>query len=482
MDARCQTDCNLWKAVPVSLLAYVCLFFPNPSFTFTEGTNHLTAFFLGVSIYAAALMLTARGNKGHALFFLDFLGFARWTMSLMPQIMAHALFCLGFLGLLLSKEPNVAFAFPLLVFYWCLAIVKGWPKMYLLVVFALTAALSVVLWRITIAAKMAEAKGLYYISNSPILDRVTENAPIILKGLLQYEVSAAITAVFAFLLLALVVAAIAKIRRRGIDGELAFIFLLFGEFASMFVALSISFGVVPRYWAVLIPLFAFLLAFSAKFLLEAVKRNRAFANCTAMALTIFVGFFVSSNYYDFLHQFINTHSVRNLDDSVMSQIASLLNNGEYVQANPHDWGMEQVKSLNSDYNHKKYWPDSPYGNDSIHKASPSNPQQSYYILDFMGKPCANEVHGVHANLIARKDYGVLGYAAKLSGFLQGKAPHTTINYIAGPSALGDYRWVIYAISNRMGDCAPCLRRAYYSRHGIQSEPNEMIPPDCTRWP
>ena len=291
---------------------------------------------------------------------------------------------------------------------------------------------------------MADAKGMYYVPTRPLLDRFSENAPTILKGLFQYEVSAAITAAFIFLLLSLMVAVFAKISRRKTDGELAFIILLLGEFASMFFALSISFGVQPRYWSVLIPLLASLLAFSVKFLLEDAKRNSAFASCTAIALIVFAGFFVSANYYNFLHQFIIQHSNRNLDDLVMSKVAFLLNKGEYVQVNPSDQNREQVLSLNSDYNHLKYWRNSPYGKDSIHKVPPTNPSKAYYILDYMGKPGVNGF-SVHANLIARSDYGVLGCAAKVSGFLQGQAPHTTIDSIGGYFALGEYSWVIFAV-------------------------------------
>lgn len=360
---------------------------------------------------------------------------------------AHALFCLGFLGLLLSKEPAVALAVPLLVFYWGLAIVKGSSEKKIAVALALTAAISVVLWRITVALEMADAKGMYYVPTRPLLDRFSENAPTILKGLFQYEVSAAITAGFIILLLSLMVAAFAKISRRKSDGEFAFVILLLGEFASMFLALSISFGVQPRYWSVLIPLLASLLAFSVKFLLEAAKRNSAFASCTAIALIVFAGFFVSANYYDFLHQFIIQHSNRNVEDSVISKVASLLNKGQYVQAHPSVMNAEQLTSLDGNYNYLKYWPNSPYGEDSIHNVPPSNPAMAYYILhysSFDGEPGVNGF-GVHANLIARSDYGVLDCAAKVSGFLQGKAPHTTLDSIGGYLALGEYSWVIFAV-------------------------------------
>ena len=459
-DAPHQTDRSILYVIPVALLAYVWLFLPNPSFTVIEAFELYTAFFLGVCNYAAALMLTTPRGRGSK---------------------AHALFCLGFLGLLFSKETNVALAFWLLVCYWALVAAQGLSAKKLLAAVALTAALPVVLWRITIAVEMADLKDMYYLPSSPILDRLSANAPIILKGLFQYETSAAITAAFALLLLALAVTAIVAIRRRRIGGELAFILLLLGEFASMFIALSVSYDVQPRYWSVLIPLLASLLAFAAKFLLDAAKRNRAFANCTAMALTIFLGFFVFANYYNFLYQFTIQHSARNLDDSVMSGVTSLLNDGEYVQTNPADWEVEQIKSLNKPYNHQTLWPHSPYGNDSIHGVPPSDPEQPYYILDLMGKPCANGVHSVHADLIGRADYGLLGYAAKLSGFLQGKAPHTSIDGHPGLAPLGEYRWVIYAMSNGMG-AAPCLWKLCYSGRGrgIHSIPNEPARP-CPVW-
>ena len=456
-DAPYQTNYNLLhEVIPVALLAYVWLFFPNPSFAMIEYVELYGAFFISVCNYGVALMLTARGGyKSHALFFL------------------------GFLGLLFSKETNVALACWLLVFYWALVIVKDFSVKKLLAAVALTAAIPVVLWRITIAVEISELKGgAYFLSNVPIFDRFSENASTILIGLFQYETSAAISAAFVFLLLALVVAQSLKFRKRKFDGEFAFIFLLLGEFASMFLALSISYDAQSRHWSVLIPVLASLLAFSAKFLLNVAKRDRAFSNCTAIALTIFAAFFVSANYYNFLYQHIIQHSARNLDDLVILEVASLLNKGEYILANPTDWEMEQLRSLNTPYNHQKFWPNSPYGNDSIHKVPPSNPQRSYYILDFMGEPCANGVHGVHANLIARTDYAILSYAARLSGFLQGEAPHTTIDGNPGLSALGKYRWVIYAISNRMGECAPCLRTVQYSSHGIYSIPNKTVQPDC----
>ena len=111
-EAPPQTDSNLLQMVPVVLLAYVWLFLPNPIFTLFEGIDVNTVFFMGVSNYAAALMMTARGEQSKA---------------------HHALFCLGFLGLLLSKESNIALALWLLVCYLGWVIVKGLSEKKMLV-------------------------------------------------------------------------------------------------------------------------------------------------------------------------------------------------------------------------------------------------------------------------------------------------------------------------------------------------------------
>ena len=427
-DASPQRPASVPQIVPVALLAYLWLLFPNPCNVRIECVEHYSVFFLGLCNWAAVLMLTAERGKSA------------------PR--HHALFCLGFLGLLFSKEINVAPALWLLACWWGLMIAKGLSAKKLLMGSTLTLTLIVAIYRVSESLALAERTGNYYAHSKPILDRFPENAADILQGLFQYETSAAITAVFIFLLLVLVVGTVAKIPRRGFDRELAFILLLLGEFISMFLVLSLQYGITPRYWGILVPCLAALLAFAAKFLLDAAKRRKALANCAALALLTFIAFFVSANYYSFLYQVTIQHSARNLDDLLIGEVAQLVNAGEHIQTHRSDWGSDEVNALISSWNHEKHWPNSPYGRKSIHRGAPKNPRRPYYILDFKGQPGLVSLE-THIGLTARTEYSVLGLPHKVASLVQGETPHVRIDW--GMVELGDYRWAIHAVPHNMGD-------------------------------
>ena len=418
------------RAIPVALLACLWLFFPNVPAVRVQPQEVYTVFFLGLCNWAVALMLTT--DRG-------------WSA---PR--HHALFCMGYLGLVFCKEVNVAAALFLLAFWWALAIAKGVSAKKTLVGAALALTLFVAIHRISLSLEMAAIGSRYFASTSSILDRLHENAPKILRGLFQYETSAAVTAVFAFLLISLITAVGARMPRRKIDGELAFILLLLGELISMFLILSLSYGVSLRYWYILVPCLAMLLAFAAKLLLEAAQRHRVLANCTALALAIFIAFFVSANYYNFLHQTLTAHSARNLDARLIAEVAQLLNSGQYVQGSTDDWSFEEMKILGQ----QMHWPKSPYGAHSIHRVPPQDPQQPYYILDMLGNP---DLMDTHASLVGRTDYGILNHAGKVAGLLQGKTPHLSKDY--GMFALGEYRWTLYALPHNMSDYVDQLTAA-----------------------
>ena len=408
------------RIIPVALLTYLLLFFPNLPTVRIEAVELHTIFFLSLCNWAAALVLTA-GREGDAK--------------------QQALFCLGYIGLLLSKEINVAPALWLLVCWWALAIAKGLTAGKCIVGAMLALAFAVAVHRVNAALKMAEIRGLGFVPSSAISDRFPENAADILQGLFQYETSAAVTTVFILLLLVLAVAVAAKFSRRRFDGELAFILLLLGEFISMFLMLSLQYGTTLRYWSILVPCLATLLAFAAKFLLQAAKRHRSLAKGGALTLGAFIAFFVSANYYNFLYQVIAQHSARNLDALVVAELAPLLNSGKYVQANPYDWHFEEMQELNYPHIRKSHWPNAPYGSRRIRRAPPKDPQQPYYFLDIAGPP--DLAGSFHARLVGRTDYGILGYAAKLANLMQGGAPHASLDW--GMHKLGWYRWDIHAL-------------------------------------
>ena len=425
VGASPQPAVGLSLVLPVALLAYLWLLFPNVIAVRIETVELHTIFFLGLCNWAAALILTAGGGRGKA----------------------QALFCLGFFGLLFSKEVNVAPALWLLVCWWAWAVAKGISARKLLIGAALTLALLFTVHRVSAALENAVRSSHYTAPTLPISDLFPQNAASILQGLLQTETSAVVTAAFILLLLALAAAVAARLAKRRLDGELAFVLLVLGEFASMFLVLCLQFGITSRYWSILIPCLVTLLAFAAKFLLEAAKGRKALANGAALALAAFIAFFVAVNYYNFLYQVVIQHSARNLDGLVVAEVAQLLNSGKYVQANPQDWHFSEMQELNSHAIHKRNWPNSPYGPRSIHRGPPKDPRQPYYLLDIGGLPAL--AGSTHASLVGRMDYGILDYAAKAATFLQAGAPHASVDWEM--HELGKYVWAIYALPHNMGD-------------------------------
>ena len=421
VGASPQQATGLSLVLPVALLAYLWLLFPNVIIVRIETVELHTIFFLGLCNWAAALILTAGGGTGKA----------------------QALFCLGFLGLLFSKEVNVAPALWLLVCWWAWAVAKGISARKLLVGAALTLALLFTVHRVSAALENAVNHSFYTAPSLPIFGRFPQNAVNILQGLLQTETSAAVTAGFIFLLLALAIAVATKLARRKLDGELAFVLLVLGEFASMFLVLCLQFGMMSRYWSILVPCLATLLAFAAKFLLEAAKGRKAVANGAALALAAFIAFFAAVNYYNFMYQVAVEHSARNLDDLVVAEVAQLLNNGEYVQANPYSARLREMENLRRmglrDY--ARLWPNSPYGPRSIHRMPPKDFRQPYYFLDIFGQPALAE--STHVRLVGRMDYGILSHAEKAANLLQGGAPHMSLD--SQMHKLGKPFWAIYAL-------------------------------------
>ena len=439
---------GLLRIVPAALLAYLWLLFPSPVIVRIECVELYTIFFLGLCNWAAALMLTAEGGK--------------------PASRHHALFCLGFLGLVLSKEVNVAPALWLLVCYWAFVIAQGASARRLLAGSALTLTLAFAIHKVGESLALAEQWGEYFKLSKPILERFTENSTDILQGLFQYETSVVIAAVFAFLLVALIVSVVAKVARRELGGELAFVFLLLGEFISMFLVLSIQYDITLRYWSILVPCLAALLAFAAKFLLQAAKRRNVLANCAALALAAFIAFFAAANYYNYLHQVIMQHSARNLDVLVMAEVAQLLNDGKYVQANPDDWHFEEMRKLGSHSIRQARLPNAPHGSHRMHQAPPKDPEQPYYFVDIGGQPALAGV--THADLVGRTEYGILGPTAKVASLLQGATPHVPIDW--GMVRLGEWRWAIYALPHNLGSYLTRL----ITEVGLPPPPSPPSPP------
>ena len=435
-----QAD-NRQGIIPILLLVYLFLFFPNIPIMRFEAVELYTILFLGLCNWAMAAMLVAK--KFHAKH--------------------KALFYLGFLGLVLSKEINVAPGLFILAFWWTLTIAKGSLRQNWKGGVVLTLALLAAIIGVKIALEVSTAQATYYATNMPINERFHMNALAILSELFQYQTSVVITTVFIFLLIALVIGLAVRMARRRFNGELAFIFLLIGEFISLFLILSLSYGVTLRYWSPLIPLLAALAAFGIKFLLEAVKHQKFFYKCVAAASAIFISYFVAINYYNFLYRPTSFHSARNTEEELLTEIANLLHDGQYVQAATYDLiatdpaatfhpyeKAEELGNLLAPQTYDKYFSNSPYGRISV--VPPEDVQQPYYLAIMLNKP--NSIMETQAHLASQSDYGILNYAGKVAGFLQGKSPFTSRSWNVYP--LGQYYWTIYAVPYNLGNYLPLL--------------------------
>ena len=419
----------LLRFAPPALSVFtLCLLFPSTVIIRIECPELYTVFFLCLCNWAAARLLTSRGERGGGK--------------------PHALFALGYLGLLFSKEVNVAPALWLIVCWWAFVAAKGLSAKKLLMGATLTLALGFTVYRVRKALELAAESGFYFAPTEPILDRITGNAADILQQLFQWETSAIIATVFAFLLMVLIVAVAAKVARRKFTAELAFTLLLVGEFISMFLVLTIQFDIELRYASILVPCLAAMLAFAAKFLLDVAMPRKVLVNCTGLGLAIFVVFFASANYYRLLYQVVAYHNNRHLDDLLISEVAKLLSGGEYIQAHANDLDYEHVFNLNDHFYYRKYWPNARYGFPSIHREPPKDAWQPYYLLDFLGQPGLVSLDP-HVASNGRTDYSVLHWPLRAASLVQGGIPYMRLD--AGTTHMADYGWIIYAMPHGMGN-------------------------------
>ena len=360
---------------------------------------------------------------------------------------AQALLLFGFVGLVFSKEVNVAPALWIVLCYAAFVAVRGVSRQRLLVGLLLALTLGFVVVKVSAALADGQRQGAYFAPTEPFLESFVGNAKAVLRGLFLWETSPLISAMLALPPLGLLIAVGVRVARRGLDAEHAFILFLFGQAVSMVLVLSAQFGITLRYWSILVPCLATLLAFAAKFALTAAQRRRWLANCIAGVCVACMALFVSANYYGFLRQVVNQHSERNVDDRLLARLAELLDAGEYVQVRRGDWRFEQVGyNLDTRWNHRAHWPNSPYGENSLHRYAPTNPRQPYYILDFLGAPGLVSL-APHTALAARSDYDVLHWPRRVAALVQGRAPHVELDW--GIHALGSYRWAIHAVPHNM---------------------------------
>ena len=308
---------NLPMLLPPIALVYVWLFFPNVPAIRLDVPEVDTVLFLGLCNLAFALLLVDRHEGG-----MRSGGATRWL---------HGLFHLGCIGLSLSKEVNVAPLLWMSIAYGVLLYVKG-GRSWKTLLGAAPLALLFLFTLDRVLEASSRGGGVGY-GHSWSIGRTLANEKVLRTQLFQVETSLAVTAGLAVLAAVLLLAVTSRILRSAAGGARPgsaplFVLFLLGQFASLYAALSMSWGVALRYWYPLVPCFATLLAFGARFLLLAARRR--WGRAAAVGLIGFVLFFVSVNYHDFLYQTIGQHSQRRVDERLIATITRFLDEGETV--------------------------------------------------------------------------------------------------------------------------------------------------------
>ena len=415
---------GLTLLLPLTLLLYIWLFFPNVPAARLAPQEVYSALFLGLVNWMAALLLTADRDSG--------CGQVKWWQS--PRL-HYALFVLSYLGLVLSKETNIAAALVILVGWYALALTRcGLTRRVLLSGLPLLLIFGLALEKVSAAAQ-ANGVGYGYPFSLPAF---RENAAQIYAGLLQGETSWLIAGGFSLLLAALLWTVGGKIIRRRWDNELRFTLLLLGQAAGFYIMLSAAYDAPLRYWYILIPLGAMLLALAARQLLRAAAaRSPALAWGTAAALAAFILFFTAANYYNFLYQTLVQHSARQVDAAAIAAATQLHDAGEYVHINTFR-GTEQGHIREEPLRLLKGYPrfaarfhNRQY---AFHQEPPAAAARPWYSVVWYFPP---HILPTTYTWRSREHYPVLDYARPLAAALQGRPPLQSLDDGAFP--LGEYR-------------------------------------------
>ena len=405
--------------LPLALLLYVWLFFPNVPAARLAPQEVYTVFFLGLCNWMAVLLMTAGNGPGRE----------RWWQS---SRLHYALFLLAYLGLAMSKEVNIAAALALLVAWYALVMARyGWAWRPLLSGLLLLLIFGFALFQVYAAA---QAGG---VNHELTLQLFRHNAAQIYAGLLQTETSWLIAAGFILLLTVLLASVSGKIIRRRWDAELGFILLLLMQGAGLVLLLGAAYGVALRYWYILVPILAVLLALAARQLLRrAAARSPALAWGTGAALAAFILFFTAANYYDFLYQTVVQHSTRQVEAAAVAAAAGRHSAGDYVHINIFGGrGIhlreEPRKLLNlypafaARFHNRQY---------VFHREPPADPAQTWYSVVWHFPP---DILPTAFTRRSHANYPPLPYARRLAAWLQGQPPH--ISQDDGVFLLGEYR-------------------------------------------
>lgn len=396
------------RPLPRAFLIYVWVFFPNCPYSRIGPQEVYTVFFLGLCAWMTALILSKRQKKR--------------TSSSFPQ---YVIFHMSYAGLCWSKEINVAAALWILMFY-CVFLVSGNVRKKLTTSIPLALIFFHTLGMVYVASKTS---GVGYKFLGTASQPFDENAISVLKGLFQIETSLMVTAGLVTLSVISLFFVVTEIAHRSLKNESLFVLFLSGQFMSLFSMLSLSYNVVLRYWYVLIPISATLLAFSVKLTLKSIREESSNITYGGVAIVIvaFIVFFAAVNYYNLLFQTTIQHSLRNADSHLISEIFRLVDRGEYVSID--NTGEEMERRLlwdlprYSNYFHHR--------NLRVHKDKPETGREYFFVTRKRLSPVVGD--GL-MTIAPQSNYRLLSYASKIVVLFKGRL-HSFIRTPGSPSPI-----------------------------------------------
>ena len=462
--------------IPIALMVHIWLFFPNSPVSRLMPQEIHTVFFLGLCNWMAALLLTEPVSVSPVRIYLT-----------------RTLLCFGCLGLSWSKEVNVGLVACMFLFQLALLL---WRKRRL----RLESISSALLFSISAFAAFrvyasSRNAGLGYSKDPTEVDlaHLAYNARTILTGLFQSETSMVILVVFLGLSITSLAVLVSFGRHRGLDTTKFFLAFLFAQGASLFLALSFSWGIVLRYWYPLIPLLTMAMAFSAYFVIWIASRLSLGATRVAKALLLaFVGFYIACNYSNFLFQTITQHRGGSLDQRTVQVVTRLLEDDEPV------WvartGREHEDKLIGHFNGSGFLLTLDAEREHVHTERPVS--LPYYYQVTRSAPAGEATLVWSAS--PRRSYAAFSIASKISAFLQGEGRHLSTDAGALPPFPLEYQWSIYRVEvdrsliieadfdvefERNSRSltfmkSPCTRtdaRAYFTLHVVAQDRRDHLP-------
>ena len=418
---------QLIRLLPLAALVYIWAFFPNQPAARLSAPEVQTVFFLALCVWMIALTLLRQ----------------RKPQSRRSTLLIYAVFCLSFCGIAWSKETNIAPALWLLISYYALLAIDAMRRQTDSPTCAVRALKTISLWKALgglplIAVFLHALVKVYVISQeadygtAPLTQELLiSNAAWIAEGLFQVQTSPIITVGFALLSTALLLSVAVNIAKRRFSDELIFTLFLLGLFATLYLIVCTSWTQALRYWHIIIPVFAALLAFSIKSILEcaaqlnSIRISTHLRNLAAYALTAFIAFFVCCNYYNFLYQTALQNMSLHNEGNFVDEMTRLLDQDRYIQVSDINLGHIYTPLYFNEF--LPYF----YGKEyTVRTEPPQDAGQPHYI--------ARRFKTVDRLPELEENYRPLTYAYRVADLLQQGIP-----YSARDAGKGIILWQIY---------------------------------------